>query len=89
MKQTADNFKELVHNLKRCAQSICKTATVLIIIASYTLTASAQEADSIVTIKDVEVKAARVVNKIDGMLIYPSEAQKEASNTGYSILRRL
>lgn len=89
MKQTADNFKELVHNLKRCATPICKTATTLIIIASNTLTASAQEADSIVTIKDVEVKAARVVNKIDGMLIYPSEAQKEASNTGYSILRRL
>lgn len=89
MKQTADNFKELVHNLKRCALPICKTATALIIIASNTLTASAQEADSIVTIKDVEVKAARVVNKIDGMLIYPSEAQKEASNTGYSILRRL
>lgn len=89
MKQTADNFKELVHNLKRCALPICKTATALIIIASNTLTASAQEADSIVTIKDVEVKAARIVNKIDGMLIYPSEAQKEASNTGYSILRRL
>lgn len=89
MKQTADNFKELVHNLKRCALPICKTATALIIIASNTLTASAQEADSIVTIKDVEVKAARIVNKIDGMLIYPSEAQKEASNTGYSILKRL
>ena len=89
MKQTADNFKELVHNLKRCATPICKTATTLIIIASNTLTTSAQEADSIVTIKDVEVKAARIVNKIDGMLIYPSEAQKEASNTGYSILRRL
>lgn len=89
MKQTADNFKKLVHNLKRCATPICKTATALIIIASNTLTASAQEANSIVTIKDVEVKAARIVNKIDGMLIYPSEAQKEASNTGYSILRRL
>lgn len=89
MKQTADNLEKLVHNLKKYVQAIWKTATALAIIAIYTPTASAQEADSIVTIKDVEVKAARIVNKVDGMLIYPSESQKEASNTGYSILKSL
>lgn len=78
-----------MHNLKRYAMYALKIAIAPAIIATNALTATAQEADSTVTIKEVEVKAARIVNKIDGMLIYPSDAQKEASNTGYSILKRL
>lgn len=78
-----------MHNLKRYAIYALKIAIAPAIIATNALTATAQEADSTVTIKEVEVKAARIVNKIDGMLIYPSDAQKEASNTGYSILKRL
>lgn len=35
------------------------------------------------------VKAAKVVNKADGMIIYPTDAQKQASNNGYSILEKL
>lgn len=78
-----------MHNLKRYAMYALKIAIAPAIIATNALTATAQEVDSTVTIKEVEVKAARIVNKIDGMLIYPSDAQKEASNTGYSILKRL
>lgn len=78
-----------MHNLKRYAIYALKIAIAPAIIATNVFTATAQEADSTVTIKEVEVKAARIVNKIDGMLIYPSDAQKEASNTGYSILKRL
>lgn len=78
-----------MHNLKKYAMYALKIAIAPAIIATNVFTATAQEADSTVTIKEVEVKAARIVNKIDGMLIYPSDAQKEASNTGYSILKRL
>lgn len=38
---------------------------------------------------EVEVKAARIVHKTDGLLLYPSDAQKEASNSGYSVLQKL
>lgn len=35
------------------------------------------------------MKAAKVVNKSYGMIIYPTDAQKQASNNGYSILEKL
>lgn len=37
----------------------------------------------------MEVKAARIVHKTDGLLLYPSDAQKEASSSGYSVLQKL
>ena len=42
-----------------------------------------------ITLGEVTVKAAKVVNKSDGMIIYPTDAQKQASNNGYSILEKL
>lgn len=48
--------------------------------------AYAQNVDKTITLDEVTVKAAKVVNKSDGMLIYPTDAQKQASNNGYSIL---
>ena len=51
--------------------------------------ALAQSEDKTVTLNEVVVKAAKVVNKIDGQTIYPTEAQKESSNNGYSILQKL
>ena len=42
-----------------------------------------------VALDEVVVKAARVVNKADGKLIFPSEVQKEHSHSGFSLLGSL
>ena len=42
-----------------------------------------------VEMKEVTVEAARVTKKIDGMLIVPSDAQREAATDGYSLLAKL
>lgn len=51
--------------------------------------AHAQDVEKSVTLEEVTVKASKVVNKPDGMIIYPTEAQKQASNNGYSFLDKL
>ena len=38
---------------------------------------------------EVTVKASMVVNRMDGQIIYPTEALKKASNNGYSIMQKL
>ena len=42
-----------------------------------------------VVMKEVTVEAARVTKKVDGLLIIPSAAQREASTDGYSLLAKL
>ena len=42
-----------------------------------------------VEMKEVTVEAARVTKKLDGMLIIPSDAQREAATDGYSLLGKL
>ena len=42
-----------------------------------------------VEMKEVTVAAARVTKKLDGMLIVPSDAQREAATDGYSLLGKL
>ena len=59
------------------------------IILFSTFCAYAQDVEKSVTLNEVTVKAAKVVNKADGMIIYPTDAQKQASNNGYSILEKL
>ncbi|MFZ1235551.1 MAG: hypothetical protein WAR39_00805 [Prevotella sp.] len=49
----------------------------------------AQEEKKVVTLKDVEVRAARVINKPDGRTIIPSTQQIAASSSGYSLLNKL
>lgn len=49
----------------------------------------AQEAEKSITLSEVTVEAAKVVSKSDGMLIYPTDAQKQASNNAYSMLEKL
>ena len=48
----------------------------------------AQQVDEI-NLKEVEVKAARFVLKPDGRLIFPSDAQKNASTSGFSLINKL
>ena len=65
-----------------------RLATIYMILTS-TFCAYAQNVDKTITLDEVMVKAAKVVNKSDGMLIYPTDAQKQASNNGYNILEKL
>lgn len=60
-----------------------KRLVTLSIILSSTFYAFAQDVEKTVTLDEVTVKAAKVVNKADGMIIYPTDAQKQASNNGY------
>ena len=51
---------------------------------------SAQEIQKVsndsIALQEVVVKAARVVNKEDGKLIFPSDIQKQRSFSGFSLL---
>ena len=49
----------------------------------------AQSEGKTVALGEVVVKAAKVVNKIDGMVIYPTEVQRESSSNGYDVLQKL
>ena len=66
-----------------------KRLITLSIILFSTFCAYAQDVEKTITLDEVTVKAAKVVNKADGMIIYPTDAQKQASNNGYSILEKL
>ena len=48
-----------------------------------------QSEEKTVTLGEVVVKAAKVVNKMDGMELYPTEVQKKSSSNGYDILQKL
>ncbi len=52
------------------------------------LTAAAQD-EKQVTLEEVTVKGARVVQKVDGQWIYPTKQQIAASPNGYSLLAKL
>ena len=48
-----------------------------------------QEKQDTIALDEVVVKAARVVRRVDGQTIYPSEVQKKNSFSGYSLLGKL
>ena len=58
-----------------------------IIVSQYSL--HAQNDDKTVTLGEVVVEGGKTVSKADGMVLYPTEAQKKSSNNGYSILQKL
>lgn len=66
-----------------------KRNIIFYLLAGITAAGHAQNADKEVELQQVEVKAARVINKADGRLLYPTEQQKSASSTGYGILQKL
>ena len=66
-----------------------KRFITLSIIFFSTFCAYAQDVENTITLDEVTVKATKVVNKADGMIIYPTDAQKQASNNGYSVLEKL
>ena len=66
-----------------------KRLVTLSFILFSTFCAYAQDVEKTIALDEVTVKAAKVVNKADGMIIYPTDAQKQSSNNGYSILEKL
>ena len=66
-----------------------KRLITLSFILSSTFCAYAQDVEETIMLDEVTVKAAKIVNKADGMIIYPTDAQKQSSNNGYSILEKL
>lgn len=53
------------------------------------LSVRAQEVKDTLCLSEVVVKASRVVRRVDGQTIYPSDIQKKSSLTGYSLLQKL
>lgn len=66
-----------------------KRIGILILLSTFAVTLSAQSETQTVELQEVEVKAAKVIHKPDGQTIYPTEVQKNASHSGYSILQKL
>ncbi len=66
-----------------------KRITSVLIFALFSFTSFAQNEENPVALEEVTVKGAKVVSKVDGQLIYPTEVQKNASNNGFSILQKL
>lgn len=66
-----------------------KRIGMFFILSTFAILASAQSETQTVELQEVEIKAAKVVHKPDGQTIYPTEAQKNASHSGYSILQKL
>ena len=66
-----------------------KHSIALYLILFSTFPAYAQDVDRTVVLDEVTVKAAKVVNKPDGMTIYPTETQKKNSSNGYGLLEKL
>ena len=59
----------------------------LLLLPSYAAFAQSEEKDN--ALDEVVINGAKVVNRIDGKTIYPTDAQKNGSNNGYSILQKL
>ena len=66
-----------------------KRNVTLLLLVVPSLCAIAQNDDKTVALGEVVVKAAKVVNKIDGQTIYPTDIQKESSTNGYGLLQKL
>ena len=61
----------------------------LVLLCLSSFSAVAQDEDKTVTLDEVIVKAPKVVSKADGQTIFPTIAQKDASNNGYGLLQKL
>ena len=66
-----------------------KRINILLVLFVYALVGLAQNEMKTIELGEVEIKAAKVIHKPDGQIIYPTETQKNASHSGYSILQKL
>lgn len=63
--------------------------TLLLLVTLSPVCAFAQSDGKSITLEEVTVNGAKVVSKVDGQMIYPTDAQKNTSNNGYSVLQKL
>ena len=63
--------------------------TVLLLTVMSLTTYGQEEKKDTVTLSEVTVKGARVVKRIDGKTLLPTEVEKKHSATGYSLLQKL
>lgn len=66
-----------------------KRIVPILILSISSFHAFAQNEEKTITLDEITVKGAKVVSKVDGQMIYPTDAQKNASNNGYSLLQKL
>lgn len=66
-----------------------KTATIMALALTAPLPIFSQTANDTIALKEVVVKASRVVRRTDGQTVFPSKAQKTASHSGVSLLGKL
>lgn len=66
-----------------------KRIILILILSISSFPAFTQNEEQTVTLDEVIVKGAKVVSKVDGQIIYPTDAQKRASNNGYCLLQKL
>lgn len=52
-------------------------------------TAATAQEDGATQLGEVTVNGTRTVNKADGMVVYPTEEQKQSASSGYSLLNRI
>lgn len=60
-----------------------------LLLALPSLCALAQSDDKVTQLGEAAIQAAKVINKVDGAAIYPTDAQKESSSNGYTMLQKL
>ena len=58
-------------------------------LVAFAMTATAQDTDKNVSLNEVTVNGARIIQKVDGQWIYPTKQQIENSPNGYSLLAKL
>ena len=61
----------------------------LVLLCVSLFSAFAQNEDKAIALDEVIVKAAKVISKADGQMIYPTDAQKNGSNNGFSLIQKL
>ena len=61
----------------------------LLCLLSVCITVQAQDTKEEMTLQEVTVRGARVVQRVDGQTIYPTRQQLESSTNGYSLLSKL
>lgn len=66
-----------------------KRINLLFILVTFAVAVSAQSETKEVQLQEVEVKAAKVIHRPDGQILYPTPIQKETSSSGYSLLQKL
>ena len=66
-----------------------KQTLTLLFLTFLSFSVYSQNEENTIALEEVTVQAARVVNKNDGLIVYPNDVQKSASRDGYSILKKL